>query len=526
METTNLYKTVTHDFKRWWAYKDVFEERPEQKLIFKDDSKIKVICAGRRWGKSTLLTETAIYVAININHAKCWIVAPNFNRAKSIFWKPLVNRLRFLGFKDSWLLMQQGLSKSEADKQADMIVNKVALEITLRNKYGSMSEICLKSAINEETLVGDGLDWFGFDEARYIFREKPDLFEEQLLPALTESEYGRCMVISTPNGKDKFWELYDKGDITSADYDPSFKSWHFKSATNPYIDLYKIEQTRRGLSKDLASQEYDANFITAQGQVYKYFNREVHLKKLELDYNIPLCLTFDFNRPLQTTTVCQLVSGNFDYSDLKTQLQNIENQIAKVYSPDLGRQREAIVKEILDFPVKEQSKVINVLYSINNNDFTIRDQCSYIKRWLNNIKWTGIIYIYGDATGEQKHSQSRESNWQQIRDSFSELPNEKVYRYYEGSVNPSISERVECVLNKLLNDSNEVGIYFNNSKDEIGKFITYPIIRDMEQVAFGKDGKPDKRQEKQGLVHNSDNLGYMIEYEFPLNQNMPQAFFV
>ena len=49
---------------------------------------------------------------------------------------------------------------------------------------------------------------------------------------------------------------------------------------------YLLRKGSKTAIKDLASQEYDANFNISEGQVYKYFSRDIHCKELHIEENL------------------------------------------------------------------------------------------------------------------------------------------------------------------------------------------------------------------------------------------------
>ncbi len=438
-----------------WQQPKVVDAHSIQRQVFYDTAKHKIIIAGRRFGKSILLDEECIKTAIEIPYAKCWIVAPTHSRVKNIHWNYLIKRLQYL----KWISKPEDIRSSETS-------------ITLSNG----SKIYLKSFDNPASLIGEGLDFLGLDEfnSKYV-PNMNSLFEIQLYPTLIDRK-GRLFVISTPNGYDKLYELYMMGqnDSNNEKYDIDYKSWLFKTIDNPFIDKKEIDKARKNLSPQAFRQEFEASFESSSNAVYNEFNRTIHIKELDLDRALPLCLTFDFNVSLMTTSVCQI--------------------------------RDCIDAE------KEQDKVIHILKSINTPNASTQRQCDEIKYWLKQENWQGEIYIYGDASGTQRETQSNElnSDWEIVRNNFPEA-------YFNvPSKNPRVRDRVNAVNMKLQNAEGKIGIFINRND-------CFPVIQDFEKVAY-KGDVPDKGLESGGLVHNSDNIGYLIHQEFPVEANTTIQF--
>lgn len=538
-------KRVTHDIRKNWAYDDVFAERPEQRAVFEDPSDCKILVCGRRWGKSTVMRESAIHIAKTIDEAVCWIVGPNKQLTKPVFWRPLINRLKHLGYKDiksakseeEELKMLVGKTKrtkknTELDDVSvpnkQMVVHIAGSYLELENDLGGVSYIYLKSAVKDESLVGSGLDFLGIDEFRYL---RPGVFEEQLMPSLDDRE-GKLLIISTANGRDKLYDLFIRGQRTEDEYIDGWKSWLFWTETNPYYPLYKIEKRKRESTPELFEQEYHCNFDTAQGLVYSNFRFDRHMKELDIDNDIPMRLAFDFNFALQACSAFQIKDGNSDYLNLKSSLEILEEQdylenegkrLGKTairqnlehFNSELHQNVLELRKLVEEHPIKEQEKVIHLLKCINTKQCWIETQCNNVLKWLDEIGWTGDLIFYGDYTGQYKSSASPTTNWNIIKRKFKHYKCKFLLEYP-----PDETVRINAFQKQLINASDEVGIYFNSNKDVNKKIETQPMIDDMCQIEI-EDGWSrinSKKMERKSLTHNSDALGYAIFKEFAIKK--------
>jgi phage terminase large subunit-like protein len=91
---------------------------------------------------------------------------------------------------------------------------------------------------------------------------KEEVWELIILPALTRTE-GGALFIGTPDGKNHFYTLYQRG----LSGDPDWKSWHFASSTNPFLPIKEIESARGRMATDRFKQEYEASFEGGAGIV-------------------------------------------------------------------------------------------------------------------------------------------------------------------------------------------------------------------------------------------------------------------
>jgi phage terminase large subunit len=180
-----------------------------------------------------------------------WIVSPTYKQTKQIHWNEIQKEI-----PGSWIVKK----------------NEVDLSLHLHN--GSVIE--LKGAENPDNLRGVKLKGLVFDEIAAI-RHWNWLWEEVLRPTL--SDYiAPALFISTPQGFNHFYELFQKGAKSS-----EYKSWQFKTTDNPYISKTEVKSAQDDLTEDAFYQEYMAEFRQYTGLVYKVFDRETHIKAMPED---------------------------------------------------------------------------------------------------------------------------------------------------------------------------------------------------------------------------------------------------
>lgn len=216
-----------------------------QLQVAQDTHRFRVICAGRRWGKSVLSQLVVLQWATKAI-GTYWIVSPTYRQGKQIHWKGL----------------QQIIPRDWIVKK-----NEVELSITLQN--GSVIE--LKGAENPDALRGVKLRGLVIDEIASI-RNWDWLWSEVLRPTLTDYQ-APALFISTPKGYNHFYDLYTQG-LEGTD---NYKSWRFTSYDNPYIPSEEIDNAKKELTEDTFYQEYMADFRKYTGLVYKEFQRETHV---------------------------------------------------------------------------------------------------------------------------------------------------------------------------------------------------------------------------------------------------------
>lgn len=208
-----------------------------QQEVFKDPTRFKVIAAGRRCGKSRLSAVTLLIEGINCPEgSSVMYVAPTLGQARTIIWD---------------LLMELG---RPIIKSAH--INN--LEITLVNGR----KILVRGADNPDSLRGVSLTYLVMDEVAFI---KAEIWEKVLRAALSDKK-GRAMFISTPSGRNHFYDWYQLGQSGT---DDEWKSWHFTTADNETIDPKEIEAAKRTLSSFAFNQEYMSSFNNAGAGLFK-----------------------------------------------------------------------------------------------------------------------------------------------------------------------------------------------------------------------------------------------------------------
>lgn len=232
-----------------------FEPHQLQQEIILDNSRFKILNAGRRFGKSLLGAYIATYQILQSNQ-RVWVVAPTNSLTEKI-WREIY--VWFIG--------------PLAPLVDQIYTAKGNLKIVLKN--GSWLEC--KSTNDPTALIGEGLDLLIIDEAS---RVKDIAWREALRPTLADRE-GKLVAISTPKGsKNWFYKDYRKG-VKNED---GYKSWNLPTNANPYFPANEWGQIIKELGEEnpVFRQEFLAEFIDDVGAVFK---------------NIQGCISGDFEEP-------------------------------------------------------------------------------------------------------------------------------------------------------------------------------------------------------------------------------------
>ena len=208
-----------------------------QQEVFKDPTRFKVVAAGRRCGKSRLSAVSLLIEGLNCpDGSAVMYIAPTLGQARTIMW----DLLHDLG---------RPVIKSSH-------VNN--LEITLINGR----KILVRGADNPDSLRGVSLIYVVLDECAFV---KEDVWQKIIRASLSDKK-GRALFISTPSGRNWFYDVFNLG---QEETDEEWKSWHFTTQDNETIDPKEIEAAKRTLSSFAFKQEYLSSFDTSGADVFK-----------------------------------------------------------------------------------------------------------------------------------------------------------------------------------------------------------------------------------------------------------------
>ena len=121
--------------------------------------------------------------------------------------------------------------------------------------------VAVRSADNPDSLRGEGLDYVVMDECAFMQKEA---WTEAIRPALSD-RLGKALFISTPKGRNWFWESYQRG----INGEEGWQSWTFPTSNNPFIEPVEIEAAKRDLPEMIFRQEYLAEFVDDAGGVFR-----------------------------------------------------------------------------------------------------------------------------------------------------------------------------------------------------------------------------------------------------------------
>lgn len=225
-------------------------------------------------GIDPLPSQIALINAIN-NPKYRFVSAALSRRQGKTYIANIIGQLVSLVPGSNILIMSPNYSLSQIsfDLQRNLIKH-FDLEVTKDNAKDKVIEISNGStvrmgSVNQvDSSVGRSYDLIIFDEAALTDGE--EAFNVSLRPTL-DKDNSKAIFISTPRGKTNwFAKFFDRG------FSSEFPEWVSIRATykdNPRMSQNDVDEARKSMSEAEFRQEYEADFNTYEGQIWK-FNAE------------------------------------------------------------------------------------------------------------------------------------------------------------------------------------------------------------------------------------------------------------
>ena len=249
----------------------LFNHSDEQKRFEECDDDVQAVAAGRRSGKTRLISRKLFKASIS-TPALEWpdwrgfVSAPTRQQAKDLYWSTL---------------------KRIIPRNLISHISEVELFI----KLVTNAEIHVEGLDRMERIEGQPWNEMWIDETDDTKFEE---IEEHIIPMIADRQ-ARLGYGGVPNGRTKLYELSKRPDV-------AFFSWKSIDVFPLYMgeDLAHemIAKARARMDPRMFRQEFEASFETLEGRIYYSFQRPIHVKQNLMNLYHPdmdLILAFDFN---------------------------------------------------------------------------------------------------------------------------------------------------------------------------------------------------------------------------------------
>lgn len=220
-----------------------FQPHPGQQPVMDANERFLTMCAGRRFGKTKIAAALALKKARR-DRKMVWWVAPTYKIVKR-------------GYNEVLRQLPPEILSKPAPQDTSFDAGRAVI---LRFKNGSRMEFY--SAERPEGMLGEGVDFVVLDEAATM---QSHIWTQIVRPTLADRR-GGALFISTPRGRNWFYDMYNMGqDALKLDY----ASWRFPSMANPFIPAEEWEEMEETLPRAVYEQEILADFISDAASVFR-----------------------------------------------------------------------------------------------------------------------------------------------------------------------------------------------------------------------------------------------------------------
>lgn len=293
-------------------HKELYKEQIE---IADSPAKYKVVCLGRRTGKTYLGVELAIRV-LEAGYPVAWL-APNYKYLREPF-----DELR--------MLLADHIESCNQSEKRILLKNGARIDFWTLESPDPCRGFKYKLAI--------------FDEAAMV-KDLKSVWEKSVGPALTDYQ-GDAIWLSTPRGRGgDFYEFFLHGEDAGTKF-AEWESFQLPTVTNRMIsglDEY-VEKQRLLISPEAFSQEYEAKFVKKAGAVFPCFGEGNICDDFEIPEDAELLLGLDFGTA-NTASVCIFKLGKKYFvcmsyhgsgEDARTHVNKIRGRIPRKESNAYG----------------------------------------------------------------------------------------------------------------------------------------------------------------------------------------------
>lgn len=221
--------------------------------VLNDPARFIAVRAGRRWGKTKIAARQTVKNAVTRPATVNWWIANRWRNTRR-------------GYKNVLAQLPKQLLAKPAPAET-------ANELNLHLINGSVIEFY--SGESPDSLAGEGVHWVVMDEAALM---RDHVWSQLVRPTLMDTG-GHAMLISTPRGKNWFYDMCKRG------LDPKYgdhSSYHFPQWANPYVPQAETDAAREELPDLIFRQEIGAEFVSNAASIFR-LDREGSVREGTVD---------------------------------------------------------------------------------------------------------------------------------------------------------------------------------------------------------------------------------------------------
>ena len=270
-----------------------YEKQNEFISRFADtDNLFGCVSAPRGSGKTLLAINLLLYWLLQSHNRKGGWIAPVYSQAKSV--------------------MDQIVNTSQ-----DVISSSNRMEGTINFINGSTLKFL--SSDSPDNIRGFRFTHLILDEAAF---HKENAIQTAILPTLNPLGK-KCLMISTPRGKNFFFNWYNKQESVSM---------KFPLSECPYINPILIDEAKKSLPPDIFKQEFEAEFVDSGNDVFVGIDKVSTINLFDLTRRVDVYCGIDTGLS-EDKSVLTLIDGTGRVRWIEaTNKQNIQDIAEKFLS--------------------------------------------------------------------------------------------------------------------------------------------------------------------------------------------------
>lgn len=218
-----------------------------QTLVRSEARRWNVVACGRRWGKTLLGRDLAVRAAL---------------AGDPVAWGAPGYRFLAENYRALKRCLTPVLDRANDDEKRLELVGGGSIEFW--------------TLMDENAGRGRSYRLWILDEAAMVPR-LGDVFMESVRPTLSDLG-GEAWFLSTPKGRGFFWESFMRGQDPE---EPDWASWQRPSSESPWLGTSELESARRMMPERAFRQEYLAEFLDSEGQVFRRLDESVDSGRCE-----------------------------------------------------------------------------------------------------------------------------------------------------------------------------------------------------------------------------------------------------
>lgn len=218
--------------------------RTDQATILRHSAQVKVVCTGRRWGK-TVMGGTYALLCARRGASVAWIV-PTYRNSRPL-----------------WRFCQQR-TVAVADR---LRINRSEMVI----EFPGGGRLGVYTADNDNAIRGEAFHVAIVDEAPLV---RPETYTDVIMPTLADHN-GSCLLIGTPKGRNWFYQEFQRG-VQDGRQQAAFTA---PTSANPLPNIQRaFRLARERVSERTFRQEWLAEFLDSSGLVFRFVDEAATLQ--------------------------------------------------------------------------------------------------------------------------------------------------------------------------------------------------------------------------------------------------------